>query len=83
MMGLRKTRCRIVFYPPSQKATALAVDECQKDNPPKPCAQEGMLRRIPPKKWRDHGLVRGAPFFELPLFHHSTIPLFQDLVVLT
>jgi hypothetical protein len=27
----------------------MAVDECEEDNPPKPCAQEGMLRRIPPK----------------------------------
>jgi hypothetical protein len=27
----------------------MAVDECGKDNPQKPCTQEGMLRRIPPK----------------------------------
>jgi hypothetical protein len=27
----------------------MAVNECEEDNPPKPCAQEGMLRRIPPK----------------------------------
>jgi hypothetical protein len=27
----------------------MAVDECKEDNPPKPCALEGMLRRIPPK----------------------------------
>jgi CheY-like chemotaxis protein len=24
-------------------------DECEEDNPPKPCAWEGMLQRIPPK----------------------------------
>jgi hypothetical protein len=34
----------------------LAVDECEKDNPPKPCASEGKLRPIPPKRWRYHGL---------------------------
>ena len=27
-----------IFYPPSQKTTALAVDECEKDNPPSPFA---------------------------------------------
>jgi len=27
----------------------MAVAECEEDNPPKPRAQEGMLRRIPPK----------------------------------
>jgi hypothetical protein len=25
------------FYPPAQKTTVLAVDECEVDNPPKPC----------------------------------------------
>jgi hypothetical protein len=38
----------------------LATDECEKDKAPKPCAQEGLLRRIPPKKWRDHVLARRA-----------------------
>jgi len=27
----------------------MALDQCKGDNPPKPCAQEGMLRRIPLK----------------------------------
>ena len=29
------------------QARPMAVDECEEDNPPKPCAWEGVLRRIP------------------------------------
>jgi len=36
----------------------MAVDECEEDNPVKPCAQEGMLRRIPPKNM---GVPRALP----------------------
>ncbi len=32
-----------------RRSKPMAADECEEDNPPKPCAQEGMLRRIPPK----------------------------------
>jgi hypothetical protein len=31
------------------QARPIAVDECEEDNVPKPCAWEGMLRRIPPE----------------------------------
>jgi hypothetical protein len=49
------------------------VDECEEDNPPKPCLQEGMLRRIPPENTEvprlraealqrpGTGFARGAP----------------------
>jgi len=31
------------------QARPMALDECEEDNPPKPCTWEGMLRRIPPR----------------------------------
>ena len=44
-----------------QKTTALAVEECEEDNPPKLLAQEGASADFA-GEMEPHGLARGAPF---------------------
>ncbi len=63
-----RSRRRSKAMATERRPRLLAVDECKKDNPPNPCAQEGMLRRIPPKRWRHHGLCPWGSICVLLLF---------------
>jgi 7,8-dihydropterin-6-yl-methyl-4-(beta-D-ribofuranosyl)aminobenzene 5'-phosphate synthase len=39
------------------QARPMGVGECEEDNPPKPCAWEGLLRRIPPQNKEGPGIT--------------------------